>query len=411
MMDHYLKRIVFRQISLNLTILTVCLCLQQNVMAQTNGNRNSQPMTPTELQAFGKQIQQTVRSQDAVKFRELFDWQTFINRTLAEFEQNPAVQQSMKPIRQQLQATYDGTNQGIDSELLAEIANGADYRFLTMRKEQNQYKVIFRFLRPDWSLDYHALIIEKHQSGNLKIIDIDSFSTGELLSQTIKWSLIPEIQKAQLNVQNKLNAEEKSRIQEQKKLYDFLNLSSGKGDPFQAYQQLSKQYKGRKTVLLRLAQDTIEKENHKKYLQVLNVFRKYHPGDSTAELLSIDYFVLMGDYASALECLDRLNASIKIVDPYLYSLRAGILIEMGDIVLAGKYAGKASEIEPNLLQPYMHLINISVMQSNFDQTIKYLDILKSKFGFSYEDLDLSELDNYTKFTNSTQFKKWKANQK
>ncbi|QDT99043.1 tetratricopeptide repeat protein [Gimesia aquarii] len=411
MMDHCLKRLVFRQISLNLTILTVCLCLLQNVMAQTNGNPNPQPMTPTELQAFGKQIQQTVRSQDAVKFRQLFDWQTFIDRTLAEFEQNPAVQQSMKPIRQQLQATYDGKNQGIDTELLAEIANGADYRFLSMRKEQNQYKVIFRFLRPDWSLNYHALIIEKQQSGKLKIVDIDSFSTGELLSQSIKWSLMPEIQKAQLSVQNKLNAEEKSRIQEQKKLYDFLSLSSEKSDPFQAYQQLAKQYKGRKTVLLRLAQDTIEKENHKKYLQVLNVFRKYHPGDLTVELLSIDYFILMSEFSSALECLDRLNASIKTVDPYLYSLRAGILIEMGDIALAGKYAGKASEIEPNLLQPYMHLINISVVQSNFDQTIKYLDILKSKFGFSYEDLDLSELDNYTKFTNSTQFKKWKANQK
>lgn len=411
MMDHCLKRPAYQQTLLSLTILAIIFSSLQNAMAQTNGNRNSQPMTPAELQAFAKQVQQTASAQDATKFRALFNWKTFINRTLAEFEQNPAVQQSIQPIRQQLESTYTGNNQGIDTELLGEIVNGADYRFLTMRKEQNQYKVIFRFLRPDWTLNYHALIVEKQPSGELKIVDIDSFSTGELISETIKWSLMPEIQKAQLGVQDKLNTEQKSRIQDQKKLYDFLNLSSEKGDPFQAYQQLPKQYKGRKTVLLRLAQDTIEKENHKKYLQVVSVFRKYYPSDATVELLSIDYFILMGDYKTALECLDRLNASIKTVDPYLYSLRAGILIEMGDIVLAGKYAGKASEIEPNLLQPYMHLINISVMQSNFDQTIKYLDILKMKFGFSYEDMDLSELENYSKFTESAQFKKWQANQK
>ena len=96
------------------------------------------------------------------------------------------------------------------------------------------------------------------------------------------------------------------------------------------------------------------------------------------------------------------------MDPYLYSLRAGILIEMGDTSLAAKYAGKASEIEPDLLQPYLHLLNISVLQSNFDETIKHLETLKTKFGFAYEDLDLSELENIEKFTASPQFKKWQS---
>ena len=106
-----------------------------------------------------------------------------------------------------------------------------------------------------------------------------------------------------------------------------------------------------------------------------------------------------------------MNASLKTVDPYLYSLRAEILIETGDINLAGKYVEKAAEIEPDLLHPYLNLIKISVMQTKFDDTTKYLDTLKAKFGFTFEDLDLSELENYSKLTNSPEFKKWQSSLK
>ncbi|QDT90630.1 tetratricopeptide repeat protein [Gimesia algae] len=402
MTDHRLKPPASRTFQIILTVATLILLLQNHVSAAP------QQMTPQELQSFGKQIQDTATAQDPTKFRALFDWKTFINRVLAEYEQNSAVKQAIQPVRQQLEAAYTAENQGIDSEILAEVANGADYRFLAMRKEDDQYKVIFRFLRPDWTLNYQALIIEKQDSGELKIIDIDSFSTGELISQSLQRLYLPELYKAHGANQDKLTPDEKTRILDQKKRYDFLTSTDEKSDPFQAYTQLPTQYKSDKTVLLFLAQDSIAKEDSKKYQQVLNVYRKYHPQDSAAELLSIDYFSMEKQYPQAIDSLERLSASLKTVDPYLYSLRAGILIEMGDINLAGKYAGKASEIEPDLLQPYLHLLNISVMQSNFDETIRHLETLETKFGFAYEDLDLSELENIDKFTASPQFKKWQS---
>ncbi|WP_417375259.1 tetratricopeptide repeat protein [Gimesia maris] len=402
MTDHRLKSPASRTLQVILTVMTLLLLLQNYVLAA------SQQMTPQELQAFGKQIQETAAAQDPAKFRALFDWKTFINRVLAEYEQNSAVKQAIQPVRQQLEAAYTGENQGIDSEILAEVANGADYRFLAMRKEDDQFKVIFRFLRPDWTLNYQALIIEKQDSGELKIIDIDSFSTGELISQSLQRVYLPELYKAHGANQDKLTPEQKTRILDQKKRYDFLTVTDEKADPFQAYSQLPSQYKSDKTVLLFLAQDSIAKEDSKKYQQVLNVFRKYHPQDPAAEMLSVDYFSMEKQYPQAIDCLERLSASLKTVDPYLYSLRAGILIEMGDTSLAAKYAGKASEIEPDLLQPYLHLLNISVLQGNFDETIKHLETLKTKFGFAYEDLDLSELENIEKFTASPQFKKWQS---
>lgn len=411
MMDHRLKSPARRQFLQNFASFTLTLPALDCLFAPDSASAAApQQMTPQELQAFGKQIQETANSQDATKFRALFDWKTFVDRVLAEYEQNAAVKQAIQPVRQQLETAYTENNQGIDTEILAEVGSGADYRFLAMRKEQDQFKVIFRFLRPDWTLNYQALIVEKQQSGELKIIDIDSLSTGELISQSLQRLYLPEIYKAHISVKDKLTDQEKSRIIDQKKRYDFLTPTEENTDPFQAYQQLPSQFKGEKTVLLFLAQDTIQKENQKKYLSVLNAYRKNHPTDPAAELLSVEYFSLIQEYKQALESLDRLMAAIKTVDPYLYSVRAGILIEMGDFNLAGKYAGKASEIEPDLLQPYLHLINISVMQKNFDETIKHLDTLKTKFGFAYEDLDLSELENIDKFTASPQFKKWQASQ-
>ncbi|MFK7779360.1 MAG: hypothetical protein QM501_14735 [Gimesia sp.] len=412
MMDHRFKRLKCQYILLSLTILAVSFFAHKNLAAQAKDSpATSQKMTPTELQAFGRQIQEIVRSQNPDKFRALFDWKTFVNRVLTEYEQNPAVKLAIQSIRQQLESSYTGSNQGIDTEILSEIVNGGDYRFLAMRKEDNQFKVVFRFLTPDGSLNYHALIIEKQQSGELKIIDIDNFAGGEFISQSLKRLYLPEIYKAHLSVKDKLSPQEINRIRDQKKRYDFLSMSDEKTDPFQAYQALPKQQKNEKPVLLLLAHDTIAKENPKKYTQVVNVFRKNHPGDATVELLSVEYFNIMGEYTPALEALDRLTASLKTVDPYLYSLRAEILITTGDINLAGKYAEKAAEIEPDLLHPYLNLINISVMQTKFDETIQSLDTLKTKFGFTFEDLDLTELENYSKFTNSPEFKKWQSSTK
>ena len=402
MKDHRINRPVFQSLLLAIAVLSASLTGHERLFSAPS------PMTPQELQAFGKQIQQTAYAQDAAKFRALFDSKTFINRVLGEYEQNPAVKQALQPVRQQLETAYTENNQGVDSEILAEVGSGADYRFLAMRKEDNQFKVIFRFLRRDWTLNYQALIIEKQDSGELKIVDIASLSSGELISQSLQRLYLPEIYKAHLEVKDKLTPQETSRIISQKKRYDFLTASTEKTDPFQTYSQLPDQYKKDKTVLLFLAQNTIETENNKKYLSVLNAYRKYYPQDPAAELLSIDYFMMTKQYKLALDSIDRLTAAIKTTDPYLYSVRAGVLIEMGDTSLAGKYASKASELEPDLLQPYLHQINLSVMQGQFDATIKYLDILNNKLGFAYEDLDLSELENFDKFTASPQFKQWQA---
>lgn len=412
MMDHRLKPLICQHVLIIFATLAVILPTNGNLTAQTKGNpAASQKMTPTELQAFGRQIQEIVSSVNPDKFRASFDWKTFINRVLSEYEQNPAVKQAIASTRKQIEASYTGSNEGIDTEILTEIVNGGDYRFLAMRKEQDQYKVIFRFLTPDGSLNYHALIVEKQSEGALKIIDIENFTTGEFISQSLKRLYLPEIYKAHLSVKDKLSKQEVSRIVDQKKRYDFLAMSDEKADPFQAYKSLPSQYKVEKTVLLLLAHDTIAKENPKKYQQVLNVFRKNHPGSPTPELLSVEFFNLTGEYKLALESLDRLNSSLKTVDPYLYSLRAEILIETGDINLAGKYAGKAAEIEPDLLHPYLNLINIAMMQSDFKNTIKYLDTLKTKFGLTFEDLDLSDLENYSKLTNSPEFKTWQSSSK
>lgn len=408
MMDHRLKSPARRDFLQNFASLTLAVPTLSPLLLTRTAEAAPSPMTPQELQAFGKQIQETAYSQDAAKFRALFDWNTFINRVLGEYEQNAAVKEAIGPIRKQLETAYTENNQGVDTEILAEVGSGADFRFLAIRKEQDQFKVIFRFLRPDWTLNYQAMIIEKQASGELKIVDIDSLSAGEYISQSLQRLYLPEIYKAHLAVKDKLNGEETSRIINQKKRYDFLNPTDDKTDPFQVYQQLPNEFKAEKIVLLFLAQDTIQKENPKKYQSVIGAYRKYHPNDPASELLSVEYFSMIREFKLALESLDRLMTSIKTVDPYLYSVRAGILIEMGDTSLAGKYAGKASEIEPDLLQPYLHLINISVMDKNFEDTIKHLETLKTKFGFEYADLDLSELENFEAFTASPQFKKWQA---
>ena len=75
MMDHRFKSLVRQHFLLSLTILTLTLSANGNLVAQTKDTpATTQKMTPTELQTFGRQIQEIVSSQNPDKFRALFDW-------------------------------------------------------------------------------------------------------------------------------------------------------------------------------------------------------------------------------------------------------------------------------------------------------------------------------------------------
>jgi tetratricopeptide (TPR) repeat protein len=132
-------------------------------------------------------------------------------------------------------------------------------------------------------------------------------------------------------------------------------------------------------------------------------YRKYYPND-----LGIDFYLMNGhatqkQYEKALECLDRANKQVGGDSMMLYQ-RSALLLELQRIPEAKSAIEDAIIGEPDLQILYSHALNVSLVEQNFDDTVRYLTILENDSGQQCP--DLQEIPTYSEFVKSRQYRNW-----
>ena len=130
---------------------------------------------------------------------------------------------------------------------------------------------------------------------------------------------------------------------------------------------------------------------------------RFHPNDACIDMLSIDSFVSKKEYDKAFECIERLDNSVG-GDPYLNVMRANAKLIQQKNNEAKKYAELALEKEPDLFPGYQVLLNVSIADKNYDDTVSVLNALKENFEIEFE--DFTQIEAYSDFVKSPQYKKW-----
>jgi tetratricopeptide (TPR) repeat protein len=305
-----------------------------------------------------------------------------------------------------------GLREGVEGELgltgriITNSKQGGRFSFLGARRRHDRQVILFRMIRPvgQGGVAYFEFDPNRDNGGRIRAADVFVYATGEFLSESFRRGLLPWIADRSRTIGDKLIAGEQDYIRDYPRLRHANELlNQGKAcEALATYKSLRPETCKQKQVLLaRLV--AAQACDDREYAAVVADIQKYYPDDPCVELASVDAFMLRGELPGAMKAIDRLDKSIG-GDPYLDSMRAGIREAQGDLEGAQRYARRAIEREPSLLQGYLALLGCSLKLEKYDETVTHLKEIDQKFHVPFK--DLGQIPKYAGFVQSPQYAEW-----
>lgn len=163
------------------------------------------------------------------------------------------------------------------------------------------------------------------------------------------------------------------------KFQDFINRERPV-EALEEYQKFPEAVRRDKSMLI-LRMRAAQMVSSEEYAACIEDFRKYHPNDAALDFLLVGHYSLRKEYAEALKCLDRVNLNVG-GDSMLLAQRANLLALLEKFDEARKAIQDAIAAEPDVSDPYMAGLDVSVVAKEFDDTVKYLNILEKRSEFN-----------------------------
>jgi hypothetical protein len=147
----------------------------------------------TESYQLGMRIQEGIQKGDLSAFTKAFDAEALANRTLSQLK-------LPEPIKDHLRR---GMQPRATAESVAEsVANfGRNGSFVGVRRFQDEYHLLFRYVAERDSLAYYGFVIGEVQLSRITLVDVYFFAPPGMLSDTIRRQcllLLANVEKGQL---------------------------------------------------------------------------------------------------------------------------------------------------------------------------------------------------------------------
>lgn len=363
------------------------------------------PLTDEECRAVGEQISKAVKSGDVAGFDRLIDWDAVNQASTSGIDAPEASRKNF--IKGLDQARLGG--KGVANVIVEAVKKGGSYTLLRVHTRDNRPWLMFRLLLPEAGVNYHDLPLARRPDGKVKAMDIYIGLSGELLSQTFRRGFIQALAQAPGNsLIGRLTGSDQKYAKYLKSLGEMGEAArAGQyARMMEIYKASPAELKKEKNVLLLRLQAAQNLGDDAEYSKSIEDFRAEYPNDACIDILSIDYYVLKKQFDQSLACIDRLDKAIG-GDPYLEVLRAGAHIEQGNFAAARADLKKAIDAEPGLVDAYWSLVNVSLQDKNFDETLKTLRTIREKFGIEIG--DLTQVPLYKDFAASPQYQEFLKN--
>jgi hypothetical protein len=360
-------------------------------------------LSEQECRAYAQSIVDVVAAGDLDGLNALVDWDAIFETALAK-----------RGIPDKtLQEYLDGMRQGMDREngvtgqLIDNSKRGGQLSFLRTRQRQGRPVVLIRMLKPieQGGVNYFDFIPERSPDGRVRAREIYFYGTGEFASEMVRTILLPVIADQSRTFLAKLIIRERDYVRDFPQLGRATELMN-QGKPQEAlaiYKRLQPETRKHKSVLrgrLRAAQQS---DDEKEYAAVLDDFRRLYPDDPCIDQISIDLFIIRRDFPAAMKAIDQLDQAVG-GDPYLELTRASVREAQGDLEGLQRFALRAIEREPSLLQGHFALVEYSLRTEKFDDVVGRLKQIDQKFHFLFD--DLSQVPIYAGFVKSPQYREW-----
>ncbi len=379
-----------------LIILSGILIAEEVLSAQSADEKN--------YTDFSKKIETSMNDGDPSILDNSIDFDAIVDKAIKTYTIGDNIKNGY---RSSVKKSLEKSSYG--QRILDVMEDTGSYKFLRLQRVNNEYRALFRMLDAEGGLNYHNMYLTQTKSKEVKIVDIYTFSNGELMSDTLRRGFLPLMYDAEKGIIKKLLGWESDFVKNLPKIQKMqeLNREGKNEEALKIYYELPSSLQKDKNLLilrLRYAADVDEKE----YDSAMQAFRKGFPNDPALDLLMIDSHVINKKYNEAIQSVNRLDKSVG-GDPYLHIMRGNIYHADNKFGPAKESAKKAIAEEPQLIDAYWLLVAISLDEKNYKETTRALLAIEDDLGIPLT--DLKDIPEYEGYVNSKEYGEWMKSRK
>lgn len=365
-----------------------------NLLALVLAFASAQDPADKALEDLCRGIEESFRKGDPVVIDRAVDVDALVDRAVKGVNAEPA---SLAGFRAGVKKSFE-----FGRALAHELGKEGTYRFVRVRTVGGTRRALFRMLVGE-NFSYQEYLLEARPGGEARIADVYIHLSGEWMSETYRRNYLMLLAKEPAALAKALGAENEyaksfPKISEMSRL-----VREGKyPEALKAWEALPVTVRSEKSVLVMrctaAGQVGVEESLH-----ALEDLKKALPGDPCIPALSIAPLLGAGKHDEALKAADDLDRTLG-GDPFLHVLRSWIQSGAGRMEKAREAARKAIEGEKGLAVAYWTLVNLTLQEKRFGETVKTLSELEKNTGIRIDQL---RGEQFADFLKSPEYDGWK----
>lgn len=301
-----------------------------------------------------------------------------------------------------------GLVQGMRTSLGKQLAVWTSARFIRVLEVDGEKRILVRVLSEEGAFNFFEAVCARKASGSLKAVDLHTYLTGELMSLTVRRALLPAISQLKGGILERLGNKDQSYLKSLEKMQQGTQalMSEEFEKALNIFEALPDSLRNELFVLTQRLM-AAQRCEEKRYLAVIDDWRKAYPNSSTLDMVSIDGCVMRKDFKGAAAHLVALQKRTG-PDAHLEVLRGNILGMGGERAEALEIVKKAVALEPKLQTGYAVWMTLERDGENWKGVITALDAFTKEFP-NLDFWPVIEGDEaWAAFRNSDECKAWRA---
>lgn len=390
----------FRFVVLSLSSLLFASCGTSTVNAP-NAESTWQKPTNEECKKFAAAMQEAATKGDIAAYNQLIDWNAILDRATGGID---GVPQSRAGFTKGFLSSLDQSG-GLAGQIAKQCQEGGSFKMIHLHEEDGRDRVLFRLALDNGGANYHDYPVVRQADGKVRAVDIYIFTSGEMITETLRRLFISAAYEESKSILDRLSGKEDA-FAKNMPLINKMSAAKNQGDNeavLTCYKQLPAEVQKEKFVLL-FAMMAAQNVNDEEYEAIIETFKTAHPKEPCLDFILIDYYFLRKEYAQALASCKRMDklldgdAHMRCMSGRLYNLQE-------KRPQAKAMFQKAVEIEDDFLPAYQELWAISLLDKDYDESVRLLDVMNQKCNTQFK--ELAESEDNAEFLQSPQYQKWK----
>lgn len=358
----------------------------------------SQTQIDTLLVKVGFELEEDLNRLSSEVFLFYFDSELFASSFIIEDSTNTELTTLNETVRESFASLFVNA-------ILQELENGSYYNFVNHDYDAfGNHFLLFR-LYSEAGLNYHEFLLTEKESGELIISDVYLYLSGEYLSQTMSRYYLSG---ATMLLNEELYEKEEFKVLEYaddvQEIQQLIQLGQ-KDRAMEIYREFPEEIRKEKTVQLFALQLIDIETQEEEYAKILQEYLDLYPNDPSLYLISIDHYVIKGDYDKAQAMIDTLGMLTN--DDFLYFLLGNMEYLKGNKDKTEEYYQYVLEQFPGFLYVYDVLLAFYIEEKRYEEGVEMLK--KMDVNFDMDKLILDEIlsEDYPDFAKSLEYLNWK----